>query len=185
MVEAKKKNQKKTASATPEGKRAATEAEKKEAMQKAIAVIEEGLRKGRGGQESGHRWMPLNWHTEFKPLLGPYKKFVLSCDSFRVENGENPERYTVHIRDKEAPQSNGSIMQQAGTNSRDWKIELEKAWRSYCLTTPKAEQRSADFVESARRISESADDELLKKRKGDSASSATHPAKKTKKKKIA
>merc|ERR1719272_353510 len=128
----KSKKVKKTAAATdkPAEKPASAEAEKKDEAQvadkkalreKAIDVIVTGLKKGRGGQETGHRWMPLNWHTEFKPALGPYKKFVQSCDLiFRIENGDNPERYTVHLRNPDV------------VNSGGWELNLEQAWQSYC-----------------------------------------------------
>lgn len=163
---------------------AATAAGKKEVTQKAVAVIEEGLRKGRGGQESGHRWMPLNWHTEFKPVLGPYKKFVLSCDRFRVEFGDNPERYTVHIRGEDGAQSSGSTTQPAA-KSADWTVDLEKAWQSYCLATTQAEQSPSNFAERARQIAETADNVRLKKRKGDHATSDAKSTKKKKKKQTA
>eukprot|EP00927_Polykrikos_kofoidii_P075795 TRINITY_DN72250_c0_g1_i1.p1 TRINITY_DN72250_c0_g1~~TRINITY_DN72250_c0_g1_i1.p1 ORF type:complete len:213 (-),score=37.64 TRINITY_DN72250_c0_g1_i1:116-706(-) len=160
------------------------QASKKALRDKAIDVIVQGLKKGRGGQETGHRWMPLNWHTEFKPVLGPYKKFVQSCDLiFRVEHGDNPERYTVHLRNP------------AKADSTGWELELERAWQTYCSVTPTEERSSSVFVERAKQIADSkvADEHsgegsaLTTKRKVDGVPSAatSAPAKKKLKKCVA
>lgn len=167
----------KAAGETPSSRSPPTEAEIKEATQKAIAMVELGIKKNRGVQESGHRWIPLCWAKEMKPVLGPYKKFVETCPHFRVEPGDTPEKYTVHLR-------NGD----ASSSAPAWKLDIQRAWENYCLATPKEERNVADFVEMASAVAkkELAGSESAaaapKKRGADTGSAAASAPKKKKKK---
>lgn len=62
---------------------------------KAVCAIKRGLREP-GAQADGKPVIPANWEEKFKPLLGPYLKFLLTrSDQFRVIEGAERGLYTV------------------------------------------------------------------------------------------
>lgn len=67
----------------------------KDAGCKAICVIKHALRQP-GAQADGLAFVPEDWDTAFKPMLGSYIKFLLSRpDQFRVIEGSAPGLFTV------------------------------------------------------------------------------------------
>lgn len=62
---------------------------------KAICAIKHALRQP-GAQQDGQAFVPQDWDTAYKPLLGSYIKFLLSRpDQFRVIEGAAPGLFTV------------------------------------------------------------------------------------------
>lgn len=67
----------------------------KDAGCKAICAIKHALRQP-GAQADGQAFVPEDWDTAFKPMLGSYIKFLLSRpDQFRVIEGSAPGLFTV------------------------------------------------------------------------------------------
>lgn len=97
---------------------------------KAICAIKHGLRQ-LGAQEDGRAFVPADWDTAFKPLLGSYIKFLLSRpDQFRVLEGDAPGLFTI-----ENVATNQTVVAPAwGSWKKDWKkVKTEPK------TEPKAE----------------------------------------------
>jgi len=62
---------------------------------RAICTIKRGLRMP-GAQKDGKAFVPENWDSVFRPVLGAYLKFLLSRpDQFRVVEGSSPGLYTI------------------------------------------------------------------------------------------
>mmetsp|Transcript_82862 Transcript_82862/g.238090 ORF Transcript_82862/g.238090 Transcript_82862/m.238090 type:complete len:300 (-) Transcript_82862:236-1135(-) len=110
-------------------------AEKRKAIEeKAINVIKEGIEKDKLQKEQGLPFMPQEWPTEFKPILGAYRKFVESCGHFDVVQGEHSAKYTIQVRDAAA----------IGKPQVRFEMDLRKAWEEYCKESPKAD--NSEFI---------------------------------------
>eukprot|EP00913_Durusdinium_trenchii_P033005 g30898.t1 len=42
-------------------------------------------------------WIPRDWTMNFKPILGPYRKFVDSCACFRTVSSTNQANWTIEL----------------------------------------------------------------------------------------
>ncbi|CAE7317455.1 unnamed protein product, partial [Symbiodinium necroappetens] len=88
----------------------------------AISLIKAALAKNPEEQQRGAPYIIDNWHQDWKPILGPYRKFVESCACFRVEQGANSANYTIHV------------VEGADDGPRPfWIANLNKAWQAYSL----------------------------------------------------
>jgi len=84
---------------------------------KAICAIKHGLRQP-GAQEDGRAFVPEDWDTEFKPLLGSYIKFLLSRpDQFRVVEGTGPGLFTI----ENVAGNTTVVAPEWGSWKKDWK----------------------------------------------------------------
>eukprot|EP00439_Symbiodinium_sp_Y106_P057153 s2156_g8.t1 len=151
-----------------------TPEEREKATKKAISLIKAGLAKNPEEQQRGAPYIIDNWHQDWKPILGPYRKFVASCACFRVEQGANSANYTIHLVDG------------AADGPRPfWIVNLNKAWQAYSLL--KKEQASVDeFLAEAKAAAKEPVPGATpgaptgKKRKDDESSAKTKSAKKAK-----
>ncbi|CAE7822561.1 unnamed protein product [Symbiodinium sp. CCMP2592] len=151
-----------------------TPEEREKATKKAISLIKAGLAKNPEEQQRGAPYIIDNWHQDWKPILGPYRKFVASCACFRVEQGANSANYTIHLVDG------------ADDGPRPfWIVSLNKAWQAYSLL--KKEQASVDeFLAEAKAAAKEPVPGAApgaptgKKRKDDESSAKTKSAKKAK-----
>mmetsp|Transcript_82960 Transcript_82960/g.232498 ORF Transcript_82960/g.232498 Transcript_82960/m.232498 type:complete len:239 (+) Transcript_82960:82-798(+) len=105
------------------------------ATTRAIAMIKRGLEK-EGAQETGHPYIPGNWSKEFKPVLGPYRKFVQTCGHFKIVDGDIPSNYTIH------PVKGEPVTIVAG-----WETQLRTAWETYVTDTPEKSRSTKEFLE--------------------------------------
>ncbi|CAE7451449.1 unnamed protein product [Symbiodinium natans] len=151
-----------------------TEAEREEAMKKAILLIKEGI--ATKDQSKGAPFILENWHQEWKPVLGPYRKFVESCACFRIVQGSAPAHYSIQVVDG-AEDGHKAF----------WLVNLEKAWQAYCRL--KKDKRSVDeFLNAAKEVvrkevpvaAEEPDTEKGKKRKDEAPKAKSSKKAKTK-----
>uniref|UniRef100_A0A7S1AIC6 Uncharacterized protein n=1 Tax=Noctiluca scintillans TaxID=2966 RepID=A0A7S1AIC6_NOCSC len=152
--------------------------EKQEEFTKlAISTITAALKdEGAKVQANGQPCIPKDWRLKFKPVLGPYKKFVLSQSSFRVLAGSG-ESYTIHLND-------GSALPALNIPEREpWQREVAKAWRSYCLARPDAKKRSVDeFMKPADAPKHKAKEPAVVQAEKEMAVTQDQPKKKARKK---
>lgn len=74
-----------------------SEADLRDTGAKAICRIKHGIRQP-GAQKNGRPFIPADWETAFKPVLGSFKKFILGRpDQFRIITGAEPGFFTIAI----------------------------------------------------------------------------------------
>merc|ERR1740121_1408394 len=135
-------------SAKPEGAwKPATEQERKEVTQKAIEVIKKGLKENPEAQKDGKPYLPLEWSKQFKPVLGPYRKFLERCSVFVIKEGDLPPRSTVHLQDGAAA---------ATPDKLEWEVLLDKTWQVYLHNVKKEDRKPEEFVALARKLASQA-----------------------------
>mmetsp|Transcript_20672 Transcript_20672/g.30482 ORF Transcript_20672/g.30482 Transcript_20672/m.30482 type:complete len:235 (-) Transcript_20672:105-809(-) len=110
---------------------------------KAIEVIKRGLATSQI-QVSGDAYIPEVWASKFKPLLGPYRRFVETCGAFKVVQGEIPCKFTVHRMDERLPTS------KLVTGAR-WEVKLRAAWQKY-LEEHKESRAPKEFVDFVKQV---------------------------------
>lgn len=145
----------------------ADENEQAAATRKAIQMIEKGLKDNPNAQDNGHPWIPKEWPLEMKPILGPYRKFLDKCDHFRVVQGDNPAKFTVHVASSKAKELKDAVKSEAAK----WESALRVAWLKYMQDTPKDKRDPEVFVEFAKMVTEEVEKsrtskDLKKKGKG-------------------
>eukprot|EP00928_Gymnodinium_smaydae_P065177 TRINITY_DN48357_c0_g1_i1.p1 TRINITY_DN48357_c0_g1~~TRINITY_DN48357_c0_g1_i1.p1 ORF type:complete len:227 (+),score=76.73 TRINITY_DN48357_c0_g1_i1:137-817(+) len=116
--------------------------DKEKLTKQAVAEILRGISLP-DAQKNGQTFIPETWHTEFKPTLGAYKKFVLSqSDKLHIVEGASGN-FVV----RKAGDSSACPAPVAGKKgSGDWKKDLEKAWNCFCSTVPKGERTIDAFT---------------------------------------
>jgi len=73
------------------------EADTRDTGAKAVCRVKHLLRQP-GAQGDGKPCVPPDWDTRFKPMLGAFKRFILTRpDQFRIITGAEPGKYTVAI----------------------------------------------------------------------------------------
>merc|ERR1712085_135101 len=118
-----------------------------EAGKRAIALIKAGLKDKPEVQEfAGMPFILKEWPTDFKKVLGPYRKFVEKCGEFVVVQGDLPNKFTIQVKGEEASPAavTGAVAH--------WEASLAKAWQIYLHRTARDKRRPADFVEGAKKI---------------------------------
>lgn len=90
-------------------------------------------------QNNGKAFIPKDWSTKYKEVLGPYKKWL----------SEHPDTFTLVQKDacnfivvkagEKPPEGNA-------TQVSPWQKEVLKAWMEYCKATAKPERDFAAFV---------------------------------------
>merc|ERR1712194_591399 len=118
-----------------------------EAGKRAIALIKTGLKDKPEVQEfAGMPFILKEWPTDFKKILGPYRKFVEKCGEFVVVQGDLPNKFTIQVKGEEASPAavTGAVAH--------WEASLAKAWQIYLHRTARDKRRPAEFVEGAKKI---------------------------------
>jgi len=160
---ARHENSKGTAPAPPK----AESKEKAEAAQRAIEAIRKGLAENPAAQDGGHTFIPSAWAKDFKPLLGPYRRFLERSGEFVIVEG--PKGYTVHLADGKAPPL-----------TKRWEINLMRAWQEYLRSAPKDARTPGAFAEWAQQVADTAtampNDAKAAASKEESADKGANPA---------
>lgn len=150
---ANRKKQREMAQKEKDTKPAVTDEMKVEATKRAIEVIKKGLTEDPACQKKGFPFLPTQWVTEFKDILGPYMKFVERCRDFVVVHGDRPGRYTVHLQGDDLDLPDMPEAERLKPK-KDWELKLRNSWQVYLQSTPKAERKPEEFVEMARKLSD-------------------------------
>mmetsp|Transcript_1680 Transcript_1680/g.3758 ORF Transcript_1680/g.3758 Transcript_1680/m.3758 type:complete len:253 (+) Transcript_1680:79-837(+) len=112
--------------------------EKKRLTTEAINVIRDGISKP-GAQQDGITFVPHSWSFRFKPLLGPYKQFVLGY----------PEKFAIipHLASGNfIVRPAGAQVPQTAPVNMPWKKEMSKAWTYYCQAVKRGQRDFAEFL---------------------------------------
>mmetsp|Transcript_101822 Transcript_101822/g.255259 ORF Transcript_101822/g.255259 Transcript_101822/m.255259 type:complete len:252 (-) Transcript_101822:131-886(-) len=117
-----------------------TEAEKAVATKKAVELIKKGLQENPTAQDNGHPYIPKEWSTEMKPILGGYRKFLEKSSEFIVVQGDNPAKFTVQPSDGKG-----------AAGSPRWEAAIRGAWQKFLQDVPKEDRDPEDFLEMAKK----------------------------------
>lgn len=109
---------------------------------RAIELIKKGLKSDPEEQKKGFPFIPKEWGTEFKPVLGSYARFLEKCDDFVLIQGDVPGRFTVQLAD-------GNIVAKPKS---EWEVKLRNTWQVYLQCTKKDSRQPKEFVELAMRL---------------------------------
>mmetsp|Transcript_37903 Transcript_37903/g.107197 ORF Transcript_37903/g.107197 Transcript_37903/m.107197 type:complete len:257 (+) Transcript_37903:61-831(+) len=131
----------------PEPRPLPTEEEKAAAAEIVFNMIARGLEEDKHCQDKGFAFIPKNYKTEYKGILGPYKHFVESCPKLRLVPGSNPAKYTVQL-------ASGTKEELSDGLKPKWEIDLQKSWLCYCRAIPRGQRSPEEFVEVAKRIAQ-------------------------------
>jgi len=118
-------------------------AEDREAFkERAVALIKKGLKADPPEQKKGFPFIPKEWASEFKPVLGAYSRFVEKSEDFVLIQGDVPGRFTVQLADgtHEAKQK------------AEWEVKLRNTWQVYLQCTKKDSRNPKEFVELAMKL---------------------------------
>lgn len=113
--------------------------------ERAIGLVKDLLERYPKRQEDGFPFTLKEWPMEFKPTLGPYKKFLEKCGHFVIVPGSIPSMFTIVLK---LPDSEGKL--QSGP---EWKSWMAKCWLMYVRHTPKEDRSPAEFLKEARHVS--------------------------------
>mmetsp|Transcript_66585 Transcript_66585/g.139015 ORF Transcript_66585/g.139015 Transcript_66585/m.139015 type:complete len:259 (-) Transcript_66585:49-825(-) len=154
---AKKKNQKKkkqaergeaatatasTASGPPASSPRPSADQVKAMTKEAITVIKKGIAKP--GSQDKVCFIPDDWNSKFKPILGKYRKFVLKCGEFKVvAQGVGSTQVKIVLKSDDTVEAEKLLMQ--------WQTKVRQAWQEYLVDVPKEDRNPAAFLAAARR----------------------------------
>eukprot|EP00438_Fugacium_kawagutii_P011787 Skav222961 [mRNA] locus=scaffold1489:764463:770986:- [translate_table: standard] len=144
-----------------------TPEEKQKATTEVIRIIKEGLKREPEVQAKGICWIPKEWSTKWKPILGPYRKFVESCACFQVTPSSTPSNFTIEV-----------VKGAADGPKADWEVFLSKAASLFSQT----DKDKSEFTQLAQALANSSKGE---KRKAEAEPAAKSAAKKKLKNKAA
>mmetsp|Transcript_88904 Transcript_88904/g.206891 ORF Transcript_88904/g.206891 Transcript_88904/m.206891 type:complete len:196 (+) Transcript_88904:55-642(+) len=116
---------------------------RRELAKQAIAAVQEALAQAgpAGLADKKGTFIPPDWKTKYKPVLGPYKRFILQYPKeFSIIN-HDPFNYTV-VRAGQAWKSQRHM----NSKAPGWQRQLLKAWMLYCKVTAKADRDPAAFT---------------------------------------
>lgn len=111
-----------------------TEAQKSKLTKECLEEILAGIAKD---EQKGAPFVPKEYHSKYKPALGPYKKFVESHPDKIAIAEEERHWIVVKAGDKRAGQK---------STGHKWKTLLEAAWSNYCQVTDKADRTPEAFL---------------------------------------
>lgn len=124
-----------------------SDAEKEKLTKMAIQVIKKGLKENPDAQKKGTPFLPREWSKDFKPVLGPYRKFLEKCDAFVLKPGDIPSLYTVHVRGDDSEGAKKTPVK------AEWEMKLIKSWEEYKHNVKKADRKPEEFIAEARLVS--------------------------------
>lgn len=142
-AEGKKKKKNKDEKPKQEAKDGGADPEEKARLTKeAIKEILAGISQP-DAQKNAVTFLPPDWSTKYKPVLGGYKKFVQSQPEKLVVMEGNGGNFV--IRKAGDTTACPDVVHKKGPVG-DWKKELTRAWNTYCTSTPKHERSIDAFV---------------------------------------
>eukprot|EP00406_Dinophysis_acuminata_P002416 CAMPEP_0179229090 /NCGR_PEP_ID=MMETSP0797-20121207/10156_1 /TAXON_ID=47934 /ORGANISM="Dinophysis acuminata, Strain DAEP01" /LENGTH=253 /DNA_ID=CAMNT_0020936151 /DNA_START=55 /DNA_END=819 /DNA_ORIENTATION=- len=129
----------------PEPRPLPTEEEKAAAAEIVFNMIARGLEEDKHCQDKGFAFIPKNYKTEYKGILGPYKHFVESCPKLRLVPGPNLAQFTVQL-------ASGTKAELSDGPKPKWEVDMQKAWLCYCRAIPRGQRNPDEFVDASRRV---------------------------------
>uniref|UniRef100_A0A7S2ASY4 Uncharacterized protein n=1 Tax=Alexandrium andersonii TaxID=327968 RepID=A0A7S2ASY4_9DINO len=121
----------------PAAKSKVGDAEKAKLAANALKEIFTGIAKP-DAQKGGNFFIPQDWHLRYKDALGPYKKFVQSCEELALHEIGNGS-FKVTKKGDACPETSPAKQEQ-------WKKQLDSAWQTYCKVTPTHERSLKNFT---------------------------------------
>eukprot|EP00747_Dinoflagellata_sp_TGD_P166045 gnl/TRDRNA2_/TRDRNA2_188245_c0_seq1.p2 gnl/TRDRNA2_/TRDRNA2_188245_c0~~gnl/TRDRNA2_/TRDRNA2_188245_c0_seq1.p2 ORF type:complete len:223 (+),score=58.55 gnl/TRDRNA2_/TRDRNA2_188245_c0_seq1:24-671(+) len=116
-------------------------------------LIEEALDSIKAGiaepdaQRNGDTFIPADWHTKYKPVLGHYRKFCKAQSDVLKIVEDDTGRYVIRLANADADsQALKPHVPKTAKGTSSWQEDLVKAWETYCRVVPKGERKFSIFI---------------------------------------